>query len=189
MDGMSDTSRPFVALGNHLKYVREQAKQSLSEVSGAVEIDERSLKRIEAGEERPEEDILLLLISHFGVADQEAVQLWELADYGGEVPEQIKPEGIIQAVGKPVVMLLALDMRTTYSDGLDVHCNSAGVTLNFTQSSGRQSLPASVSRVGMSYDQAQQVLVALESALLKAKYLRGPRALPPRTQSDSDANI
>lgn len=57
------------------------------EVSGAVEIDEKRLKRIEAGIERPAEDILLLLISHFGVADREAVQLWELADYDSDMPD------------------------------------------------------------------------------------------------------
>lgn len=187
--GMNEVNKPFVALGSHLKYVREQARQSLSEVSGAVEIDESSLSRIEAGEERPAEDILLLLISHFGVADQEAVQLWELANYGGELPEQIKPEGGFQALGKPVVMLLALDMRTIYSDGLDVNCNDAGLVLNFTQSAGRKAMPSPVARVGMSYEQAEQVLATLQKAMLKAKYLRGPRALPPPKHSESDSNI
>lgn len=182
---MSETNKPFVALGRHLKYVREQARQTLSEVSGAVEIDEQELLRIESGEERPAEEILLLLISHFGVADQEAVQLWELADYDGEIPEQIKPEGSLQANGKPVVMLLAMDMRTIYSDGLDIHCGDAGLTLNFTQVSGRQASPTPVARVGMSYDQARKVLISLETALLKAKYLQNPRALPPKTGSDT----
>lgn len=180
---MSNANKPFLALGRHLKYVREQARQSLSEVSGAVEIDEQVLVRIEAGEERPAEEILLLLISHFGVADQEAVQLWELADYEGELPEQIKPETSIPTGGKPVVMLLALDMRTVYSDGLDIHCSDAGMTLNFMQTAGRQAQPAPVARIGMSYEQAQRVLISLETALLKAKYLRGPRALPPATGS------
>ena len=69
---MSESPAPFMSLGNHLKYVREQARQSLAEVSGAVEIDEAYLQRIEAGVERPAEDILLLLISHFGVKDREA---------------------------------------------------------------------------------------------------------------------
>jgi transcriptional regulator with XRE-family HTH domain len=184
---MSESDKPFVALGRHLKFVREQARQSLSEVSGAVEIDEQSLLRIEAGEERPAEDILLLLISYFGVADQEAVQLWELANYGGDLPDQIRLDGSLQANGKPVVMLLALDMRTVYTDGLDIQCGSAGVTLSFTQMTGRQAAPAPVAKVGMSYEQAQQVLSNLEKALLKAKYLNGPRALPPSTHSGNEA--
>jgi transcriptional regulator with XRE-family HTH domain len=89
---MSESKTPYKSLGSHLKYVREQSRQSLMEVSGAVEIDQRSLERIEAGIERPAEDILLLLISHFGVADREAVQLWELANYDSDMPDQIRPE-------------------------------------------------------------------------------------------------
>jgi len=47
--------------------LRENHRESAAEVSGAVEIDEKSLRRIEAGTERPSEDILLLLISHFAL--------------------------------------------------------------------------------------------------------------------------
>ncbi len=67
---MSEPDIPFLPLGNHLKYVREQSRESLAEVSGAVEIDEQHLERIEAGLERPAEDILLLLINHFQVQDR-----------------------------------------------------------------------------------------------------------------------
>jgi len=179
---MSESNAPFATLGKHLKYVREQKHQTLAEVSGAVEIDQPLLERIEAGHERPAEDILLLLISHFGVQDQEAVQLWELAGYDGEAPEQIKPTLEFPAGNKPTVMLLAIDTRTMYSDGLDVNANQAGLTLNFTQASG-QAQVTPVARIGMSYDQAERVLQTLQQVMLKAKYLRGPIALPPNTPS------
>lgn len=186
---MSQPNEPFITLGKHLKFVREQLRRSLAEVSGAVEIEELTLERIEAGLERPAEDILLLLISHLGVQDQEAVQLWELADYDGEVPEQIRPDptnGLLSPGNKSIVMLMALDMRTVYSDGLDINYNQAGITLNFTQTSGQpQAMP--VARIGMSYDQAARVLQNLQQALLKATYLRGPKALPPRSQSDASS--
>ncbi|MGZ6005747.1 MAG: helix-turn-helix domain-containing protein, partial [Candidatus Saccharimonadales bacterium] len=130
---MSEANAPYKNLGSHLKFVREQSMQTLAEVSGAVEIDEQYLERIEAGYERPDEDILLLLISHFGVKDREAVQLWELANYDSDMPDEIRIVEEAQLNGKPVVMLLAIDMRTVYSDGLDVTVNPAGVTLNFTQ--------------------------------------------------------
>ncbi|HEY5442638.1 MAG TPA: helix-turn-helix transcriptional regulator [Candidatus Saccharimonadales bacterium] len=175
---MSEVDRPFSTLGNHLKYVREQSKQSLSEVSGAVEIDEDQLRRIEAGLERPAEDILLLLISHFNVQDREAVQLWELAEYDSDAPEEIRPDTIAsQTQGKPVVMLLAVDVRTMYSDGLEVTANPAGVTLHFTQSG--QSQQSSVARVGMSHRQAEAVIHTLQQALLRAKYLGDTKLLPP----------
>ena len=174
---MSEQNAPFITLGRHLKYVREQLQQSLAEVSGAVEIDEQVLQNIEAGEERPSEDILLLLISHYGLQDQQAVQLWELADYDAEAPDRIKPASE-QLSGKSVVMLLALDTRTMYSDGLDVGINKAGVTLSFTQATGSSSQPAPVARVGMSLEQAAEVARTLQLALLKAKYA-SPKLLPP----------
>lgn len=186
---MADYSSPYIALGKHLKYVREQSKQTLSEVSGAVEIDEKTLERIESGEERPAEDILLLLISHFGVQDQEAIQLWELANYDGEIPDQIRPENFGLQNGKPVVMLVALDMRTIYSDGLDIHCSTAGVTLNFTQTGGRQANPSPVARIGMSYEQAEKVLDNLQKSLMKVKYLRSRRSLPPRGRTGQNEDI
>lgn len=179
--GMNEPQARFITLGKHLKYVREQSRQTLSEVSGAVEIEESSLERIEAGLERPAEDILLLLISHFGVQDREAVQLWELADYDGDMPEQIRPESAETLLnGKPVVMVVGLDTRAIYSDGVDISWNPAGLTMNFTQSAGNsQTLP--VAKVGMSYDQAEQVLRTLQQALLRARYLNGTKLLPPNT--------
>jgi transcriptional regulator with XRE-family HTH domain len=176
---MSESNAPYITLGSHLKYVREQSKQSLSEVSGAVEIDEQQLARIEAGLERPAEDILLLLISHFGVQDREAVQLWELAEYESDMPDEIRTDGQQAHLGgKPMVMLLAVDVRTMYSDGLEAIVNPAGVTLNFTQTVGKSQL-APVARVGMSHQQAEQVIRTLQQALLRAKYLGDTKLLPP----------
>jgi DNA-binding XRE family transcriptional regulator len=174
---MSEQNAPFVTLGRHLKYVREQLQQSVAEVSGAVEIDERSLERIEAGRDRPAEDILLLLISHYGLQDQQAVQLWELAEYDAETPEQLRPDTDLPN-GKSVVMLLAMDTRTMYSDGLDVAVNKAGVTLNFTQATGKAE-NSPVARVGMSLEQAAEVARSLQLALLKAKYTHSSKLLPP----------
>src|SRR5665213_2489204 len=178
---MSECNAPYITLGSHLKYVREQSRQSLAEVSDAVEIDEQYLIRIEAGLERPSEDILMLLISHFGVQDREAVQLWELAEYDSDIPEGIRPRLDHEAAhlgGKPMVMLLALDVRTMYSDGLEVTVNPAGVTMNFTQTVNK-SQQAPVARVGMSHQQTREVIRALEQALLHAKYLGNTMLLPP----------
>ena len=167
---------PFITLGRHLKYVREQLDQSVDEVSGAVEIDAEVLENIEAGKERPSEDILLLLISHYGVGEQQAVQLWELAEYDDSAPDQIRPDADI-ANGQKMVMLLALDTRTMYSDGVEVDINKAGVTMTFTQASGK-SQDAPVARVGMSIEQAEEVMRTMQRAMLKAKY-GGRKMLPP----------
>lgn len=94
--------------------MRERLSESVAEVSGAVEIEEDALERIEQGIERPSEEILMLLMSHFNMQDTEAVQIWELAGYdrnfGPDVSTGITDD--FSAV-KPMVMLLALDVRTT----------------------------------------------------------------------------
>lgn len=180
---------PFKTLGSRLKYLRERSSESLAEVSGAVEINEDSLERFESGSERPSEDILMLLISHFNMQDTEAVQLWELAGYDRRTgPDSFGPslqDGQDNQSGKPMVMFLAIDMRTQYTDGIEVTLNNAGVVMTFTQAgSGNQAQP--VSRVGMSLQQAEVVSQVLQQALLNAKYQR-PKGLPAPDNSSQDA--
>lgn len=187
---MSKIEKPYVGLGKHLKTVREQSKRSLAEVSGAVEIDEKYLKLIESGLKRPEEDVMLLLISYFNMADQEALHLWELARYDTNLSEhlELNPEGSIddqakaQMMSQPMLMLLSMDVRTMYSDGVEISWNDSGVTLNFTQTTSPKSSKSGsipVAKVGMSYDQAKKVLNCLESVLLRAKYASKNKLLPP----------
>jgi hypothetical protein len=188
---MNQPEKPFANLGKHLRNVREQSKRSLAEVSGAIEIDEKSLRLIEIGQERPEEDVMLLLISYFGVQDQEALHLWELARYDSDLTDHLQfnesghESGAATLMSKPVIMMLAMDMRTMYSDGLEINWNQAGLTLNFTQTNHQTSgqAPAvSVARVGLSHTQAEQVLRSLERALLHAKYVGNTKLLPPPTK-------
>jgi hypothetical protein len=175
----SPDKTPFKPLGRHLKYLREQLQESVLEASGAVEIDPDTLKRIEDGLERPSEDILMLLIQHYNPQDQEAVQLWELAGYEGDRDPKQRLEDIMGHLGsnKQLIMLMAMDVRTMYSDGLDIDITKAGLTMNFTQATS-QNRRTAVGRIGMSYDQAAEVLKTLQTALLRANYLKHPRGLP-----------
>jgi hypothetical protein len=180
---------PFKTLGTHLKYLREHSSESLAEVSGAVEINEDILERIEQGIERPSEEILMLLISHFNMQDNEAVQLWELAGYDRRTHPDIMNNSIQDELqsGKPMVMLLAIDVRTQYTDGVDISMNNAGVVLTFTQAGGLGQVQP-VARVGMSLNQAEAVAGALQQALLHGRYQR-PKGLPaPRRENASDAS-
>lgn len=183
MVGMGNTpqQKPYHTLGRHLRYLREQHSESLAEVSGAVEIDEKLLERIEAGQERPAEDILLLLISHFDMQDQEAVQLWELAGYDGRNPSQTEEvlHNIVSGQ-KPVVVVVGADSRTMYTDSIDIHTSKAGVVMNFGQLNHKKQQQA-VATLGMSYEQAQEVLKQLQYALLRGKFEHDPKALPPPT--------
>jgi transcriptional regulator with XRE-family HTH domain len=169
-------AEPFKILGTHLRYVRQQKGESLLEASGAVEIEPDTLERIEAGNERPPEDVLMLLINHFNVQDQEAVQLWESAGYDPNEDDDNPARRVADQIEKAGVVLLAMDARVMYTDGLHIDANQNGLTLNFTQAGGKQQVP--VARVGMSYEQAEQVLETLRTAILYGRHA-SPRRLPP----------
>lgn len=163
-------SSPYQTLGSRLKGLRVRRHQSLQEVSGAVEIDADKLDQIEKGIERPSEDILVLLINYFNLPARTASRLWTLAGYDKEELGDNRTEPNPQQA----VMMIAMGLPTMYSDGVEIITTQSGVTMNFTHGAGN---PA-VAKVGMSYAQAASVLQTLETALLKAKYLSGPRQLP-----------
>ncbi len=167
--------QPFIKLGEKLKALRKSSQESLAEVSGAVEIEEHILERFETGMDRPDEEILNLLINHYRVNDQRALQLWELAGYSDNVDLDIE-EAVTAA--KQLIMVLATDGRTIYTDNVNIDVNSKGMTLSFSQSSpiGK---PFTVSRLGMSYETAHEVQKAINTALTYAKYATKRPLLPP----------
>jgi transcriptional regulator with XRE-family HTH domain len=179
--------QPFKSLGERLKTLRQKLQESVADVSGAVEIDEKHLTRIEQGSERPSEDILLLLISHFGMNDDEAAGLWQLAGYEPpqlhdhnhhhhDMADDLKSD-------RNLVLVMAVDPRVIYSDGAHVHATKSGVVLNFSQSTGTAK-PMTTARIGMSREQAYDVLRALQETLLKSE----PRQLPPSTKAKDKSN-
>lgn len=177
---------PFKSLGVQLKVLRQKFQESVADVAGAVEIDESELQRIELGTARPSEDILMLLISHFGIHEDEATNLWLLAGY--DKPDE-KTDLLEEANGRPVVVMMTLDTRILYSDQAHISANKRGVVLDFMQnaptSSGKaQQVP--IARIGMSYEQATDLLKVLHQTLAKANELRQPKGLPaPKTDSRS----
>lgn len=194
--------------GKYLKTMRQKFQESLGETSGAVEIQVEQLDRFERGVEVPSEDILMLLISHFGLQEDEAVELWELAGYeregrtGEGENDDDRTETLAQHVRQAVpVMLLALDSRILYTNQVDVDVDDNGVVLQFSQAAdsafelqdGKRDTKAAdaakagrvtISRIGMSQTQAEQLLRELQVAILRKKYLSGPRQLPPTTEQE-----
>lgn len=158
--------QPFKNLGEKLKTIRQKLHESVAEVSGAVEIDEQSLQRIEQGRERPSEDILLLLINHFGMQDDDAAILWQLAGYDNPDDEGSHNHSTGQQDGqnRTMVMIMAVDPRVIYSDGAQVTANASGVILGFSQGVGT---PAAITtaKIGMSREQAYALMRTLERTL------------------------
>lgn len=158
-----DKREPFSPLGSILRDLRERNRESVAEVSGAVEIDEKDLDRIESGAERPSEDILLLLISHFSIGDDKAAELWQLAGYDKSSAEDDGEQHT--TAGKAQTLMVMIDPRIMYSDSVEVAANSQGVVLNFSQAATPGNQPLTVARIGMSRDQAKAVMGILHQAL------------------------
>jgi transcriptional regulator with XRE-family HTH domain len=175
---MSDTDRPFRTLGWQLKLAREQLGRTLSEVSGAVEIETEILEQIEQGKKRPNEDLLYLLISYFDIKDNEATSLWDLAGYSDSLLLSREEVTHINAQDKSVGWSIPIDPRIFYTDHVHVTVNQYGVVMNFMQSAGysNQSLP--VSRVGMSRDHAHKVIELLQQSLDETDKPKHPKLLP-----------
>lgn len=178
MSSIPRRENPYQSLGSRLKRIRDKYKRSVTEVCGAVEIEEELLARIEAGEVRPGEDLLEQLINHYQMEDNDAINLWSLAGYDAEdlIVEDSDPL-LDSGIPRSVIMLLAIDQRTLYTDSLDIHYSNTGIILNFKQNAG-QKQPMSVAKLGMSYEQAEQVYDTLQKVLLRHKYLKGPKRLP-----------
>lgn len=187
MSKEQQSTRPFGPLGRQLKSLRERVHETLAEVSGAVEIDIKDLANYELGQARPTEDILLLLISHFGAKDDEAVKLWELAGYNmAKIPgtQMINDDnGNVQQN----VMVMPSEVRIVYTDMVHVMVNNYGVVLNFMQGSGPNMQPLAVSRVGMSREHAKSVLDVLRATLEQSDEVNSTGA--PKELSAPEASV
>lgn len=168
-------SPPFSLFGHRLQSLRKNAHESLLEVSSAVEIDAKTLERIEAGQELPDEDILMLLISHFDVQEGDALKLWELAGYSKQDDKDlpVNDENML----KQIMMVIPFDNRIAFTDAVQINAQKNGVVLNFAQSNGNPQ-PQVISRIGMSVEQAQELVEQLNRSLETMGKPKVMRALP-----------
>ncbi len=172
---------PYKNLGARLKGARQKLHESLADVSGAVEIEPTVLSEFEQGTNRPSEDILLLLISHFAIKEDEATKLWEMAGYEQTDTGTISMSA--DAIGdiKNAVMVMPLDTRISYTDMAHVVVNDHGVVLNFMQTAGPNNQPLTISRLGMSREHAQSVVDLLQKTLLEHSRSHETKSLPQST--------
>lgn len=156
---------PYRSLGFKLRSLREKEDESIPDVSGAVEIESELLIEIESGSKLPSEDILLLLISHFGLKNEEAMKLWRLAGYDNLNDPLVT--GSIEGLNQqPAVLLLPIDARVVYTDLVQVTVNDFGIVINFQQTNPQQvNQPLTVARVGMSREHAESVVEILQQVL------------------------
>lgn len=158
---------PYKPLGKQLQELRTRLNETLADASGAVEIDVRELASYELGQSRPSEEVLLLLLSHFGVNDDEAVKLWEMAGYN--MTKVASAHMVSEAPPAPADDSVKKAGQIIFTDVVDVIVNNYGVVMNFMQSSGPNANPAPVARVGMSREHAKSVLQILQMTLAQTE--------------------
>jgi hypothetical protein len=156
--------------GQELRTLRRRFRESLAEVSGAVEIDVKDLGEIEAGQKLPSEDVVMLLISHFSLREDEALRLWRLAGFDNVL------NGISQNNAQSEY-ITENDNRILYTDMIQVSANNYGVILNFLQGIGSDGKPSAVARVGMSREHAKSIVAVLSKTLDMAEKKTEPKKL------------
>lgn len=179
------TGKPFKDLGEKIKAERQQKKRSINEVSGAIEISEDRLKKIEQGELRPAEDTLATLLSYLEVNDSEADQYWELAGYVDNDGIPSAGQASMFEMNQPIAMMMPVDLRVVYTDMVHVMVNDFGVVMNFMQSTGNGQQPLAISRIGMSKEHAKSVVSILSKSLKQAEERKNTKLLKPNNESDN----
>ncbi|MBP9821130.1 helix-turn-helix transcriptional regulator [Candidatus Saccharibacteria bacterium] len=159
---------PYHKFGVTLKKIREQANESVIDVSGAVETDVAIINQLEAGTHQPSEDIVLLLISHFGLKEDDALRLWRLAGYDQD-KTGISSVGSDDQVNSVKAYVTAGDVRILYTDMVHVKSNQHGLVINFLQSLGADDHTMAVARVGMSHTHAESLLEVLKQTINTTK--------------------
>lgn len=170
---------PFRRLGERLARIRKEVHESIPEVSGAVELESDMIAAYERGESRPSEDVLDLLITHFGISSEEADELWELAGYSQHVSDEPQQS--------PHMIIVPVDNRIVYTDTANVTVNNYGVVMSFMQNSPTGQT-VGVARVGMSMEHAKSVLDVLAKTIKQAEAAAQPKQLPaPRSKKSRRA--
>ena len=169
---------PYMALGAKIKHFREQWSQSLGEVSGTLEIDEKILREIEDGQTLPPEDLLNMLINHFLLTEDQADELRQLASLERDQTAEGLLGGLEDMIMKQIVMYLPIDSKIVYTDSMNATVNKHGVTLQFFQNAGPNKQPVSVSQVGMSRDHAERVIEVLTKTLKDYDCNQSQKLLP-----------
>jgi hypothetical protein len=170
-----------VSLGSKIKFLREQWNQSLGEVSGTLEIDEKTLMAIEEGEAFPGDDVLDMVINHFLLTDEQARELKDMADKERQISIDALSSSVEDALMKQIVMLMPLDNKIVYTDSMQATVNDSGVVLNFMQSPNK-SQQSTVSRVGMSREHAEKIIKVLQNTLREYDRNQKPKLLPSPKQ-------
>lgn len=181
---VNDKNSQYKAFGDRIRFLREQWQQSLRDVCHTLEIDEKTLRALEAGKMVPSVDILDMLISHFLLTEDQAQDLRDLIEDGKDLGTGM-PGSVEDMLAKQLVMYLPLDNKVIYTDSMQATVNDNGVVLQFMQQTGSSNQPVAVSRVGMSRAHAERVIKVLQDTLKQHDQHNQKKLSSPDSQQNS----
>lgn len=167
------TIEPFKALGEGLRSLRVKAHETLAETSGAVEINAKQLSSYEFGRICPDEEVLLMLISHFSPPDEEAIRLWKLAGYGATEIDLGQDDS-------------SGDTPVLFTDLAEITANQYGLVVDFKQGGGINKSAKSIARLGMSREHAENIIRTLAIVLAKTSAANNSKLLSRGTDTGVD---
>ncbi len=156
----------YQKLGEELKEMRQVAGESIDDVCDAVEIEAGLLSKIESGDQRPDEDILAMLLSHFDVEEIPAIRMWRLAGYDKEEENEASMSNDKEKENQ-LRINIPTNSPVLYSDMVQAMSNQYGVVLHFSQLTPNQQATV-VSRIGMSKEHAKSLLELLKQNLAES---------------------
>jgi transcriptional regulator with XRE-family HTH domain len=165
MNEQPSKKTPYNRLGSRLRFIREKNNQTIDQVSGAVEVDTETMIKFEDGVNLPDQDILLLLISHFNLNNDEAKKIWQMAGYDS-FTDTFNLDHTPSNIPVPTIVILPFDNKIIYSDQVQITANNYGLVLNFMQASTQKNnTPQFISRIGLSKEHAADIVKMLSEAL------------------------
>lgn len=155
-------------LGVAFRAYRLAAGESVEELALAIETESATIKEVEAGLLVPTGDMIELIARHYSLREQEARRLFELAGHKkSDFDMNLETTDIDFAqLSKDYDVLIS---PVFYTDKADVASNKAGIVINFVQNGPSGDKPIVISRVGMSHQQAENVIRELQASLEKMK--------------------
>ena len=168
---------PYQKFGQAITNLRRKFHVTKRDFCGALEINEDYLMKLETGEERPSEELVEQVISHFSLDGKIADNLWLLAGY--------PPLDKLDDAMAQVAFLPLSEAKISYTDMVHVTVNNYGVVLNFMQHGGPQNQPVVVSRLGMSKEHAHSVIEVLARTLSTHSRGRGHLQLPDGSNNEA----
>lgn len=165
--------KKFIDLGKKLEEHRKSQHESITFVANSIKIDRTYISKLENGHERPSQEVLNKLISHYSLTGVEATRLWTLAGYREGMVAMERKEvnymngqnGSQLVKGSQTVDLqikVPEDKLILYTDSVIVTQGQFGIVFNFAQALGPTNQQMVVSRIGMSKEHAKALLKVLE---------------------------